>query len=98
MTSLAIRPLIQVRTAPPMIAITMSEPTSLVLGLNSLMPSARVVGNTGDKKKLVSKIAHSPTQPGHVTPIQGSYPRFVPNSFQMNGMIAIILGLGACRG
>ena len=47
------------KTAPPMIAITISDPPSFVLGPNPLIPRAKIVGNIKDMKKLVRKIAHT---------------------------------------
>ena len=65
-------PINGVKIAPPMIAITMHEPPSLVFGPNSFNPSAKIVGNINDMKKLVRKIAQSPIQPGKSTPVPTS--------------------------
>jgi hypothetical protein len=43
-----------------------------VLGSSSFKPSAKMVGNISDIKKLVRNIAHNPTQPGSNTPIATS--------------------------
>ena len=44
-----------------------SEPPILVSGPSPLIPSAKMVGNIRDMKKLVAKIAHRPIQPGCTT-------------------------------
>jgi hypothetical protein len=61
-------PIRGVKIAPPIIAITISEPPSFVFGPNSFNPRPKIVGNISDMKKLVRKIAHNPSQPGNHTP------------------------------
>ena len=63
-----INPISGVRIAPPTMAITIREPPILVLGPSPLSPSAKIVGNISDMKKLVSTIAHTPIQLGCSTP------------------------------
>ena len=58
-----------VSTAPPTIAITSREPPSFVSSPSPRSPIAKIVGNISDMKKLVRKIAHMPSHPGWVTPI-----------------------------
>jgi len=67
-----ISPISGVNTAPPTIAMMIIDPPSFVLGPSFLIPKAKIVGNISDMKKLVKKIAHSPTQPGRSTPIETS--------------------------
>ncbi len=61
-----------VSTAPPMIAITISEPPSLAVSPSPRIPWAKIVGNISDMKKLVSSRAIIPVQPGNKTPIAAS--------------------------
>jgi hypothetical protein len=61
-------PMTGVKTAPPMMAITIIDPPIFVLDPNPLIPSAKIVGNMRDIKKLVRKIDQSPIQPGISTP------------------------------
>src|SRR5277367_669042 len=59
-----IRPMMGVKIAPPMTAITISDPPIFVFGPSPFNPSAKIVGNISDMKKLVRKIAQRPIQPG----------------------------------
>src|SRR5450432_786318 len=68
----AIKPIRGVKTAPPMIAITSSDPPSFVFGPSPFNPSAKIVGNISDIKKLVRNNAHNPIQPGIATPMSAS--------------------------
>ena len=65
-------------TAPPMIAITIIDPPSFVLGPSPLIPRAKIVGNIKDMKKLVRKNAQTPTQPGKSTPVATSARLTIP--------------------
>src|SRR3954452_5418045 len=56
-------PIIAVNTAPPMIAITMSEAPSLVRSPRPRMEAAKIVGNMIDMKKLDNVSAPSPIPP-----------------------------------
>jgi len=53
-----------VRTGPPMIDIPKREPPIFVLGPRPRRPSAKMVGNMTDMKKLVRKMAQRPIHPG----------------------------------
>jgi len=59
------RPIKGVNTAPPIIAITMNEPAIFVFGPRPFKPSAKIVGNISDIKKLVRNTAQSPNEPGN---------------------------------
>ena len=59
-----INPISNGNIAPPTIAITRSEPPSFVFGPRPLRPSAKIVGNISDMKKLERRIVHTPGQPG----------------------------------
>src|SRR5271154_2009582 len=61
------KPMRGVSTAPPIIAMTRKEPPILVWGPRPLSPSAKIVGNISDMKKLVRKRHQKPTQPGWST-------------------------------
>ena len=61
-------PIAGVRTAPPTIPMMMKDPPIFVFGPNPFTPSAKIVGNMTDMKKLVSSIAHTPSHPGKSTP------------------------------
>jgi hypothetical protein len=63
------RPISGVKTAPPMSPITISEAPTFVFSPKFLIPSANVVGNIKDMKKLVENNAHTPTHPGNNTPM-----------------------------
>jgi len=64
--------MIGVRTAPPAIAITSSEPPIFVLGPSPFNPSAKIVGNIRDIKKLVRNTHHNPNSLGNSTPREAS--------------------------
>jgi hypothetical protein len=49
-------------------AITINDPPIFVFWSRPAMPRAKIVGNMTDMKKLVTKMAHRPTQPGKPTP------------------------------
>ena len=50
-------PIKGVNTAPPMMDITINEPASFVFSPRPFIPSAKMVGNISDMKKLVNKMA-----------------------------------------
>ena len=50
-----------------MMAITIRDEAAFVWGPKPLIPSANIVGNMRDMKKLVMKIAMVPIQPGKIT-------------------------------
>ena len=60
----AIYPINGVQSAPPMIAITRTDPPILVFSPRSFILIANIVGYIRDIKKLVRKIAHIPIHPG----------------------------------
>ena len=64
--------------APPMIDMMMMEPPNFVFGPNPLMPSAKMVGNMSDMKKLVMNTAPTPSQPGNKTPMPTSAVLMMP--------------------
>ena len=51
----------------------MMDPPNFVFGPNSLMPSAKIVGNMSDMKKLVMNTAPTPSQPGNKTASANEY-------------------------
>ena len=63
----AMIPISGVSTAPPMMAITISDPPTLLSEPRPWRPRAKIVGYIRDMKKLVRKIVHTPTQPGWKT-------------------------------
>jgi len=65
----AIKPIIGVHTAPPIMAIIMNEPPSFVFRPKHFTPNAKIVGNMSDIKKLVRKIDQTPTHPGNKIPM-----------------------------
>ena len=67
LVSINIQPIIGVKTAPPIIAITSSEEPIFVLTPSPRIESAKIVGNITDMKKLVQKTDHNPIHPGNNT-------------------------------
>ena len=55
------KPIRGVKTAPPIMAITINDPPNFVFGPKPFKPRAKMVGNISDMKKLVKKIAQSPS-------------------------------------
>ena len=63
----AISPINGVKTPPPIIAITINDPAIFVFDPSPLIPSAKIVGNINDIKKLDRNIDHTPIHPGKTT-------------------------------
>ena len=61
-----------VNAAPPRMAMTRSEPAVLVFSPMPLSPSAKMVGNMMDMKRLVVSRHMTPTQLGRVTAMRPS--------------------------
>jgi hypothetical protein len=57
-------PISGVRIAPPMIAMTINDPPTLLSAPRPWRPRAKIVGYMRDMKKLVAKSAQTPIHPG----------------------------------